>query len=34
MRLLVTSADPENALLWTDENSVLHKKIYFQLAST
>lgn len=32
MRLLVTSADPENALLWTDENSVLHKKIYFQLA--
>jgi hypothetical protein len=32
LRLVLTSADEENALLWGDENSVLHKKILFALS--
>jgi len=31
LRLLVTSADRECAFIWTDENSLWHKKIYFGL---
>lgn len=31
LRLLLTSADEVNALLWGDENSVWHKKISFRL---
>lgn len=31
-RLLLTSADEVNALLWGDENSAIHKKIFFALS--